>query len=177
MTPGGTRLFFFSHVLSPTGLGAAGAKLCAEARRRGTVTVVDGVMPRRWSRSTCGRVRADFYTGNCHKWMLAPDRGRVPGRRPGNEDRLEPLHVSWGYRPNNTRSATRIPAGGTRTPGRVRLDARGPRFLEFEGTRDVCPWLAVPEAIDFQADIGVERIRGRIAEWPPTPASGSGSWA
>ena len=38
------------------------------------------------------------------------------------------------------------------------------RSLEFEGTRDLCPWLAVSErAIDFQAALGVEAIRGRIA--------------
>ena len=38
------------------------------------------------------------------------------------------------------------------------------RFLEFEGTRDPCPWLAIPTAINFQAEIGFERIRSRIAE-------------
>ncbi|HSQ55165.1 MAG TPA: aminotransferase, partial [Gemmata sp.] len=38
------------------------------------------------------------------------------------------------------------------------------RFLEFEGTRDFCPWLAVPAAIDFQAELGWEAVRGRIAE-------------
>ena len=38
------------------------------------------------------------------------------------------------------------------------------RFLEFEGTRDICPWLAVPAAIDFQSEYGFDAIRGRIAE-------------
>ena len=38
------------------------------------------------------------------------------------------------------------------------------RSFEFEGTPDPCPWLAVPSAIDFQEGIGVEHIRGRIAE-------------
>ena len=30
------------------------------------------------------------------------------------------------------------------------------RQLEFEGTRDVCPWLTVPTAIDFQEQLGLE---------------------
>jgi isopenicillin-N epimerase len=33
------------------------------------------------------------------------------------------------------------------------------RHFEFEGTRDVCPWLAVPAAIDFQAALGFDMIR------------------
>ena len=41
MTPR-TRLLFFSHVLSPTGLVLPAKELCAEARRRGVITVVDG---------------------------------------------------------------------------------------------------------------------------------------
>ena len=38
------------------------------------------------------------------------------------------------------------------------------RFLEFEGTRDICPWLAVPAAIDFQTELGFDHVRARIAE-------------
>src|SRR5262249_7697012 len=38
------------------------------------------------------------------------------------------------------------------------------RFLEFEGTRDLCPWLAVPEAIRFQEGLGFDRIRARVGE-------------
>jgi isopenicillin-N epimerase len=110
------------------------------------------------------KVGADFYTGNCHKWMLAPTGAGFLVVGPGNEDRLKPLHVSWGYRPDQ------YPLGEEDS---VRRDRDAPdkfgstprtRFLEFEGTRDVCPWLAIPEAIDFQAEIGVERIRGQIAE-------------
>src|SRR6516164_3564439 len=37
-----TRLLFFSHVLSPTGLVLPSPELCAEARRRGVLSVVDG---------------------------------------------------------------------------------------------------------------------------------------
>ena len=162
MTPR-TRLFFFSHVLSPTGLVLPAAELCAEARRRGIISVVDGAHAPAMIPLDVTAVGADFYTGNCHKWMLAPTGTGFFAIGPGNEDRLEPLHVSWGYR------ADQYPLGD-RQRGLKDLD--GPdafgstprtRFLEFEGTRDVCPWLVVPESIDFQAALGVERIRSRIA--------------
>jgi isopenicillin-N epimerase len=110
------------------------------------------------------KVGADFYTGNCHKWMLAPTGAGFLVIGPGNEDRLESLHVSWGYK------VDQYPIGEAATASRNpdTLDAFGStprtRYLEFEGTRDVCPWVTVPDAIDFQAEIGVERIRNRIAE-------------
>src|SRR5262249_54861253 len=105
-----------------------------------------------------------FYTGNCHKWLLAPTGAGFLVIGPGNEDRLHPLHVSWGYR------AEQYPLGEQDV---IRHDPNlrdkfgstpRTRFVEFEGTRDVCPWLAVPDAIDFQVGIGIDRIRGRIAE-------------
>src|SRR5207248_4695290 len=75
----------------------------------------------------------------------------------------QPLHVSWGYR------ADKYPIGEVaRSAGPDERDVYGStprvRFLEFEGTRDICPWLAVPAAIDFQAELGWENVRGRIAE-------------
>jgi isopenicillin-N epimerase len=159
-----TRLFFFSHVLSPTGLVLPAAQLSAEARRRGIVTVVDGAHAPAMIPLDVSNVGADFYTGNCHKWMLAPSGAGFLVIGPGNEDRLDPLHVSWGYR------SDQYPLGeqaiAKRNPDAPDVFGSTPRtrFLEFEGTRDVCPWLAVPDAIDFQAGIGAERIRDRIGD-------------
>jgi isopenicillin-N epimerase len=95
----------------------------------------------------------DFYTGNCHKWLLAPTGCGFLYVGAGNEDRLQPLQVSWGW--HHERARVDEPDEFGSTP---RL-----RALEFEGTRDCCPWLSVPAAIDFQDDLGPGRIRGRIA--------------
>jgi isopenicillin-N epimerase len=108
-------------------------------------------------------VGADFYTGNLHKWLLAPSGAGFLVIGPGNEDRLQPLHVSWGYH------ADKYPIGEvTQSSGPDSRDNYGStprvRFLEFEGTRDFCPWLVVPAAIDFQSELGWDAVRGRIAE-------------
>src|SRR6185436_7435967 len=71
MTPR-TRLFFFSHVLSPTGLVLPAKELCAEARRRGIITVVDGAHAPAMIPLDLDDIGADFYGANCHKWLLAP---------------------------------------------------------------------------------------------------------
>jgi isopenicillin-N epimerase len=148
-----TRIFFFSHVLSPTGLVLPARALCAEARQRGVVSVVDGAHAPAMLALNLEEIDADFYGGNCHKWLLAPTGSGFVylGRR---TELLQPLQVSWGWHPDHCRLDERDEFGST-----PRL-----RFVEFEGTRDLCPWLAVPAAIDFQEEIGLEKIRGRIEE-------------
>lgn len=158
-----TRLFFLSHVLSPTGMVLPARELCAEARRRGIVTVVDGAHAPAMLPLDVAAVGADFYTANLHKWLLAPTGAGFLAIGPGNEDRLQPLHVSWGYKPD------RYPIGETKKS----LDPDAPdvygstprvRFLEFEGSRDVCPWVVVPDAIEFQGNLGWDAIRQRFAD-------------
>jgi isopenicillin-N epimerase len=162
MTPR-TRLFFFSHVLSPTGLVLPAKELCAEARRRGILTVVDGAHAPVYIPLNVSDVNADFYTGNLHKWLLAPSGAGFLVIGPGNEDRLQPLHVSWGYHADKYPIGEPVPSAGPDA-----RDAYGStpriRFLEFEGTRDPGAWLAVPAAIDFQARFGFDNVRSRIAE-------------
>jgi isopenicillin-N epimerase len=146
-----TRLLFFSHVLSPTGLVLPARAICAEARRRGVLTVVDGAHAPAMVPVHVADLGCDFYGANCHKWLLAPTGAGFLILGPGNEDRLQPLQVSWGWQPDRNRY-DEVDEFGT-TP---RL-----RFYEFEGTRDYCPWLAVPSAIKFQESIGFAMIRQR----------------
>lgn len=149
-----TRLFFFSHVLSPTGLVLPARELCAEARRRGILTVVDGAHAPAFTEVDLAAIGADFYGANCHKWLLAPIGSGFLHLGPGSEDRLQPLQVSWGYH-----TASRSPDEPDEYGSTARI-----RRLEFEGTRDCCAWLAVPDAIDFQAGLGFGRVRARMRE-------------
>ena len=148
-----TRLLFFSHILSPTGMVLPARELCTEARRRGVLTMVDGAHAPAMIPLQLDQIGADFYGGNCHKWLLAPSGAGFLYLGRGNEDRLTPLQVSWGYRPDRGRLDERDDFGST-----PRL-----RFCEFEGMRDICPWLTVPAAIEFQTALGLERIRAHNA--------------
>jgi isopenicillin-N epimerase len=149
-----TRLAFFSHVLSPTGLVLPAREICAEARRRGVLTAIDGAHAPAMIPLVLDNLGCDYYGGNCHKWLLAPAGAGFLYFGSGAEERLQPLQVSWGWHYDRSRPDERDEFGST-----PRL-----RAYEFEGTRDVCPWLAVPEAIDFQAALGWDNIRGRIRE-------------
>lgn len=148
-----TRLLFFSHVLSPTGLVLPAREICQEARRRGILTVVDGAHAPAMIDLDLDHLGCDFYGGNGHKWLLAPTGTGFLYLGAGNEDRLLPLQVSWGWHARRDRLDEADEYGAT-----PRL-----RRLEFEGTRDPCPWLAVPTAIEFQKNLGVGNIRARNA--------------
>lgn len=147
-----TRLLHFSHVLSATGLILPAAELCELARRHGVITVIDGAHAPGMIPLKIEQLDCDFYGGNCHKWLLAPIGAGflVLGRNA--IDRLEPLQVSWGYKSDRRQLDDRDEFGST-----PRL-----RALEFEGTRDLCPWLTVPDAIDFQSKLGWTAIWKRM---------------
>jgi isopenicillin-N epimerase len=149
-----TRIFFFSHVLSPTGLVLPARELCTAARRQGIITVIDGAHAPGMIALSLDDVNADYYGGNCHKWMLAPTNSGFLYFAPGSEERLQPLQASWGWHHDRRKPDQRDEFGST-----PRL-----RYYESEGVRDPSPWLSVPAAIDFQMGIGLERIRARIEE-------------
>lgn len=149
-----TRLVFFSHVLSPTGLVLPARAICAEARKRGILTVIDGAHAPAMIPLEVDALGCDFYGANGHKWLLAPTGTGFLVLGGGNEDRLQPLQVSWGWHPDRNHFDEPDEFGST-----PRL-----RFFEFEGTRDYCPWLAVPEAIAFQERLGWAAIRERNRE-------------
>jgi isopenicillin-N epimerase len=149
-----TRLFFFSHVLSPTGMVLPARDLCAEARRRGILTMVDGAHAPALLPLQLDEVGADYYGGNGHKWLLAPTNTGFLYFAAGAGERLLPLQTSWGWHSSRRDPDLRDAFGST-----PRL-----RRLEFEGVRDPCPWLTLPTAIDFQAALGWDAVRGRIRQ-------------
>lgn len=149
-----TRLLFFSHVVSPTGLVVPARDICREARKRGILTMVDGAHAPAMIDVALDALGCDFYGGNGHKWLLAPTGTGFLYLGAGNEDRLLPLQVSWGWHARPDRLDEPDEFGAT---PRIRR-------LEFEGTRDPCPWLAVPLAISFQERLGWANIRARNAE-------------
>ncbi|MFF1837020.1 aminotransferase class V-fold PLP-dependent enzyme [Streptomyces sp. NPDC058231] len=150
-----TRVLFFSHVVSSTGLVMPARQLCEEARRRGITTVIDGAHAPAFLDLDLADIPCDFYAGSGHKWLLSPTGVGFLHIGAGQEDGLRPMQVSWAHRPPSECPPDEPDQFGS-TP---RL-----RRLECEGTRDICPWLTMPEVIDFQASIGHDRIRSRMRD-------------
>jgi isopenicillin-N epimerase len=151
-----TRLLFFSHVLSTTGLIMPARRLCIEARARGIVTVVDGAQAAGLIDLNVGDLNCDFYAGSCHKWLLAPMGTGFLYLGFNRIADLEPFQVSWGYRGEMEAAAAHARDRFGSTPAL--------RRLECEGTRDLCSWLALPAAINFHTALGLCEIEARRRE-------------
>jgi isopenicillin-N epimerase len=157
-----TRMLFCSHVLAPHGLIMPAKELCALARKHGVLSVIDGAHAAAMIDLNITEVGADFYAGNLHKWLLAPIGSGFLVFGPGQEDKLQPMWISWGYRPDHEYmpGAPKIgPDDRDRYGSTPRI-----RAIEFDGTRDVCAWMGVPEAIEFQEKIGWSAIRNQHRE-------------
>jgi isopenicillin-N epimerase len=129
-----TRVLVVSHITSPTALTLPVAELCRRARARGILTVVDGAHAPGQVPLDVAAIGADFYTGNCHKWLCAPKGAAFLHAQPARQPLLKPLVVSWGWE--------------ARMPGPSPfLD-----YFEWTGTRDPAAYLSVPAAIAFQAE-------------------------
>ena len=140
-----TRLIFASHISSTTALIFPVAELCAAARQHGIPTLIDGAHAPGHIDLDLDAIGADFYTGNCHKWLCAPKGSAFLHVRPEHQAQIDATVVSWGY------VADRSGAPGGHTgfdayTGSTPLERR----LQWQGTRDIAAFLAVPAAIDFQ---------------------------
>jgi isopenicillin-N epimerase len=150
-----TRLIFASHISSTTALTFPVARLCAAARERGIASLIDGAHAPGQIALDLEAMGADYYTGNCHKWLCAPKGAGFLHVRPERQAALDATVVSWGY------LAAESGAGGhsgfDAYTGRTLLERR----LQWQGTRDIAAWLAVPAAIDFQARHDWPSVRRR----------------
>ena len=134
-----TRIVFVSHVTSGTGLVLPVEEIAARARAEGLPVVVDGAHAPAQAPLDLERLGADFYAANCHKWLCAPKGAGFLHVRAEHQDRIDGAIVGWGNE-----------GGGT---FRTRV--------ELQGTDDPSAYLAVPDAIDFQAERNWDEVRAR----------------
>jgi len=134
------KLLVVSHVTSPTAVVLPIEAICAEARRRGIATCVDGPHAIAMRNVRLAQLDCDYYVASLHKWLCAPFGTGFLYVHPRRQDVVRPLVVSWG-----------------RTPEGAAKSWRDEFF--WLGTRDPSAYLAVPAAIEFLAGVGWEHFR------------------
>jgi isopenicillin-N epimerase len=166
-----TRVLFLSHITSATALLFPIEKIVAEASARGIYTVIDGAHTPGHIPLNLDALGADFYAGNCHKWLMAPKGSAFLHVRLELQAMINPLVISHGWTIDNQNPA---PFGNSPF-----VDS-----LEMQGTRDPSAWLTVPEAIAFCASHNwnqvaaqchqlVQETASRVAAFTGLPAFGA----
>jgi len=129
-----TKAIFISQITSSTGLIFPVKEVCEIAKSKGLITIVDGAHVPGHIPFNLSEIQADFYTGACHKWMMAPKGCSFLYAHKSVQHLCDPLIVSWGYKA---------------------LKPSHSAFLDYHqmiGTRDFSAFLTVPTCIKFMAE-------------------------
>ena len=138
-----TKAIYLSHITSPTALRLPVEKICERARQSGILTIIDAAHSPGQIPVDLQALGADFIFGNCHKWMLGIKGAGFLYVRRELQPFIEPLIVSWGYRP---------------TP-ETTTGSRYVDLLQWTGTKDTTAALTVPTAIEFMQQHDWESVR------------------
>lgn len=131
-----TKVVMFSHITSGLGILLPARALCALARERSALSLVDGAQAVGQIRVDVKAIGADAYVGSPHKWMLAPKGTGFMYLRPDVQERLWPTLASQSW--------------DDRAKGAF-------RFMQY-GTGSVPVVDGLMAALKFLNGIGMERI-------------------
>ena len=137
-----TRVIFFSHITTVTGVVLPAKELCALAREKGIISAVDGAHVIGMMRLNVREIGCDFYASSPHKWLVAPKGTGFLFVRDEMIDRV------W-----NT-----VTTAGWDDP-----KIRAERFQRI-GSSNVPSLWGLRAAIDLANQIGLDRIERRHRE-------------
>lgn len=138
-----TRILAFSHVSNMTGVRLPAKELCALARAKGALSLVDGAQTFAVLPLNLGEMGCDFYTASMHKWFAGPRECGILYVKKDRIGSLWPTILGHGWDEKRKTSARKFDCLGQQEDGRV---------------------LAIGRAIDVHNAIGGERIYKRILE-------------
>jgi isopenicillin-N epimerase len=130
-----TRLVIVDHISSPTGVIWPVAQIVALARSHDVQVLVDGAHAPGQLELDLPALGADWYAGNCHKWLFAARGCGFLWSRRAAQSALHPLAISHAYGSGFTAE------------------------FDWTGTRDFSAWLAAAAGIRFLQDLGAEAAR------------------
>lgn len=141
-----TKAIFIGQITSATGLIFPVKEICAIAKSKGILTIVDGAHVPGHIPLNLSEIEADIYTGACHKWMCTPKGCSFLYVKKAYQSLFDPLIVSWGY--------------NSATPSHsLFLD-----YHQMQGTRDFSAFLTIPKTIAFLSENNWPAIAAQCRE-------------
>jgi isopenicillin-N epimerase len=133
-----TRLVVLDHITSQTGLIFPVEDVAAICRPQGIALLIDGAHAPGMLELDLPSTSADWYVGNCHKWLCCAKGTAFVWRNPDSSHRETAIHppvISHN------------------------LDLPFPAEHDWVGTRDLSSWLALPAALAFHHKLGGAELR------------------
>jgi selenocysteine lyase/cysteine desulfurase len=96
-----TRVLSFSNILFTTGVRLPAPELCALARERGCVAIVDGAQSAGAMPVDVAAIGCHAYSASGHKWLMGPKGTGLLYLCPELGDQLDALPLSAGRRANS----------------------------------------------------------------------------
>jgi len=137
-----TRVIFFSHITTVTGVVLPAKELCALARTKGILSFVDGAHVTGMMRLNVTDLGCDAYSSSPHKWLQAPKGTGFLYIRDDVMDRIWNTIVTEGW-------------------DEPKLKAE--RFQRI-GSSNVPSLWGLKAAIEFASSIGIDKIESRHRE-------------
>lgn len=135
-----TKAIFISQITSSTALIFPVKEICEIAKSKGLLTIVDGAHVPGHVRLNLAELKADIYTGACHKWMMTPKGCSFLYVKKEFQRLFDPLLVSWGYE--------------AAFPSHSQFQD----YHQMQGTRDFSAFLTVPKALEFMKQHNWEQV-------------------
>jgi isopenicillin-N epimerase len=132
-----TRLAVVDHITSGSALVLPLQQIVGVCHDAGVPVLVDGAHGPAQVALDMRAIGADWYTGNCHKWLCAPKGSAFLYAAPQRQQDLHPVTISHG------------------------LDKGFLAEFDWTGTRDFSAYLASTVAIDFHRRLGGEALMAR----------------
>ncbi|NOV27022.1 aminotransferase class V-fold PLP-dependent enzyme [Cupriavidus necator] len=145
-----TRLLTFSHLPNSTGAVQPAAQICAVARRRGVLSLVNGAQSVGMLRSDVAEMDCDFLAGCGRKALRATEGSGFLYVRRALIAQVEPMLVGWW-----NGAYDRATGALSLVPGAKRFEA---------GCPIVPAILGLGTAIDYAAAIGIDAIEARVRD-------------
>jgi isopenicillin-N epimerase len=125
-----TKIAVLDHITSASALVLPIDRMVAVCHAAGVPVLVDGAHAPGQMALDMRIIGADWYVGNCHKWLMAPKGAAFIRVAPDRQADLHPVTISHGY------------------------DQGFLQEFDWTGTRDPSAFLAVPDAIAFHHRLG-----------------------
>src|SRR4030095_966599 len=138
-----TKLFAFSHISNISGMALPAKELCAMAKQKNVLTLIDGAQSFGSMELNLKELGCDFYTASTHKWLMGPLENGILYMKQEHLDKIWPNVIGGGWH------------DGTST-----VDEK----ICVLGQRNEASPVAIPSIIEFHHSIGKSNISKRVVQ-------------